>query len=415
MNNKLFIELDDYPIACDPQLCHDYNGLFVSQFLYSSLSDGNNCNIVSEDNMQFEIELYDSLLSRNIFSDSYIRAFLYYYNNSTQFSIFRPFIKTKEGIPEIIKINKRKFRINLRIQFPDFKALIQSRYIIPLDEKFHSFFSGDYRLMVENSQKRLSLGKIASSALPFENIVFAVNSNPIKTIELLKKGEINITCHSNYSPLLNSVDGFKRKQQDGSLIYYLFVKNEAISKCLNENRSYILNRISKILGLYVDPIDSFWIQNYSPDKISGLMEKCLVKEECTLIYADFFPNGVLANICADVLKMCGCSVKLKKEQSFCMYLKNRFQYDAYLGVRYPKYDSLTSYALSFATQLRPSKKREFLNYFVNEEFMGMHRVLQDVPRFFPLAISKTIYLYDNHAENIEISRFGKVSFRAKKI
>ena len=409
MKNELFIELDDYPIEYNPQLCHDYNGLFVSQFLYSSLIDGNNCNIVSEDNTQFEIELYDSLLSRNIFSDSYIRALIYYYNNPTQFSVFRPFIKTKEGTPEIFEINKRKFKINLKIQFPEFKSLLQSRYIIPLDENYRPLFSGDYRLIVGDSHDQLSLKKVASTA-PFERIVFVVNSDSIKTIRLLNTGSIDMTCPSNYSPLLDYIDNFNRKQQDGSLIYYLFVKNERILKCLQKNKSYILNRVSRTLGRYLDPIDSFWIQKYRPDKSVEKIESCSTKEECTFVYSDFFPNKLLATICADVLNMCGYSVNLKKEVSFRTYMETRNLYDGYIGVRYPKYDSLTSYALSFAVQLNADKKKEFLNCFMVRNFDGMHRVLQDVPRFFPLAISKTIYLFNDHAKNIEISRFGKITF-----
>ena len=108
--------------------------------------------------------------------------------------------------------------------------------------------------------------------------------------------------------------------------------------------------------------------------------------------------------------MCGYSVNLKKEVSFRTYMETRNLYDGYIGVRYPKYDSLTSYALSFAVQLNADKKKEFLNCFMVRNFDGMHRVLQDVPRFFPLAISKTIYLFNDHAKNIEISRFGKITF-----
>ena len=86
--SNISIELDFKPDNYNLLRCLEYNGYFLSQFLYDKLEDGVNCCISTQNDKNYIIQLKDFWEKRNINASHFINTFEYYQKNNLYYYQF---------------------------------------------------------------------------------------------------------------------------------------------------------------------------------------------------------------------------------------------------------------------------------------------------------------------------------------
>ena len=406
--DELIIEIDGNPLGFNPLNCSDYNGFFLSQFLFFNLKDGVNCDIVTDDYITYNIILYEYLVSKGINSVHYVNTIIYYYNGKGYYKCFAPFIRKVKGIPCIEIVNRQAFRIVLWFPFKEFKKILQSRYIIPSTEKCFPVNCGYYKLIeVNNNCIKL---ESREDYFKWSQIKLVNNTNPIVTKYLYENNKVDITCHSNFSPILESLIKANKVTNKGSLLLYIYIKDTVLADIFHLNKKYILENIKINFGQYLDIIDTFFIDE---EFYSDVIIKPFIKtknKKYKILYSNYFPNKEIANICKEFYLERGIEVELVEVQTLEQYFPIRKIFDMYIGVAYAKFNDYICYCLEYALKLNIEDKKKFVRALVERNFFNLHKLLENVNGYIPLALLKNSYYINDKAKDIKVSQFGEISF-----
>lgn len=404
--NDISIELDFKPDNYNLLKCLEYNGYFLSQFLYDKLGDGVNCCISTQNDRNYIIQLTDFWEKKNINASHFINTFEYYQKNvDSAYRLFLPFVGKKNGKWDINMINSNTIEINLLFPFKEFKDMLQSRYIVPSDSAF-PIASGRYIISSCTEESIVLESKFQDSKL---NVYF--NADYERTSIYCANNIIDVTCPMNCSPKIKNTEGYVYKNERGSLVYYLYCKNPSLVKCLETCKErfdkYLCENISK--DFY--PINSFYIDDECKVKYNergNNNELKRYKENLFICYSDYYPNEEMAMIWQEVCAEIGIEVKLVKIDSFADYLKERKKYDMYIGVTFPQYDNMHSISMSLIGTLGPRERYEYAKYLYLNDKRELYKYMQTVNGYIPLAISNFSY-YRKRNTNFNISEYGYIT------
>ena len=106
----------------------------------------------------------------------------------------------------------------------------------------------------------------------------------------------------------------------------------------------------------------------------------------------------------------GIEVELVEVQTLEQYFPIRKIFDMYIGVAYAKFNDYICYCLEYALKLNIEDKKKFVRALVERNFFNLHKLLENVNGYIPLALLKNSYYINDKAKDIKVSQFGEISF-----
>lgn len=405
---NISLELDIKPSNMNILTCFEYNSFFVSQFLYARLIDNVNCTILTNDYQNYIIQLHDYWKQRNINSAHFVNVFTYYYNHrDSAYRVFVPFIKSKGKELGIKSINAETIEINLIFPYKEFKDMVQSRYIVPIEQN-KVLMTGEYAVN-RISEKKLVLKNKERE----QKLYFYFNSDYYKTSEYFCNNIIDITCPVNDSPKIEIDRNYIYIKQTGSLVYYCYSKIKDLAEYIAYNRVHLNRMLEEILGTNYYIINSFYIdkvyQINHEYEIKSNVNTIKTRKVVSICYSNYYPNEEIALIIKNELLRIGVISELVKFDSFDDYIKRREYYDIYIGVTYPQYDNMHSISMNLLGALNQKERNEYAKLLFIDDKEGLYRCMQNAGGYVPLAISNFRY-YKKPNINFTISEYGYVQF-----
>ena len=403
---NIAIELDFMPQINKIINVKDYNDYFFLQFIHSWLRDGENCNITSLDNKEYKISLFDYWIKKGITSKEFINSFYWNAVSKSPYKVFLPFVKRENNELQLKYINDKEFTIELIAPCKEFYLMIQSRYIVPFDDSGTEILCGEYKI-IEKKEKELHLFSPKNNS----TIRILVNSNPEVTSEYLNNNKIDISCPSNYSPFVN-VKNDKLIKKKGSLVYYLFSKDEVITKIIANNRRIINILLREKIGDFIEPLNSFYENIYDfgePEDYWEIDYDSIVDNDYVIYYSNYYPNKLLADICRLVLNKYGVNVRTYEVPSYYNFMNECSEYNLYMGVMYPLYESSHAVGMNMLGGLSKENQMRFSKALVDNNVREMWRLLRKIGGFVPLGKGNFWY-YKRDDCAIEIDEYGKIHF-----
>ena len=414
--DEIIIEIDSIPSDLNPLNTYDYTSRFICSALYEPLENNINCTITTKENIFFSIELHSSYIGN---AQQLLNCFLYHLNFKNKSIYIRSlliikgvadYIKGLKSINEIgIKVlNDRKLIIELEKESFFFSHIIQSIYILPVEEDM-AVQNGPYKLnMLTSEEVKLIYNPNYYSRKTknyIKNLTFKLNNNPNDSINLYKNYKIDVSCHTQFL----HTNAHYMQYSDFKEINSPMINNTKLRNLINKNicRKDIANNLKNIIiPLYTLTGDATFERALK--KHSNDLQLIEDTRDLKIIYADYYPNSIIMDNIIYLLKQYGytCSVKIIKD--FRDYIKiNTKEYDISLHLFFPLYHHYSSYVSSFLTNINDmSEKMNILNFLNANDISNLNIYLQYTDNYIPLFLGKSLYIKDSNINGFQLKDNG---------
>lgn len=422
-DNSIVVEIDTVPTNFNPLNAKDYAEKMICSALFERLKDGVNCEIVVQNQLQFDVHLFDNYIGDAVELYNCVLFCLDRYNknhNLKSFLAIKNAVGVIQGRVEYSELGiemkgDRLLRITLDYHSPSFYYILQSPLFVPVRDK-QPLNNGPYTLTEKTSEiitlsrnrKYDEVQNIYSTYV--EKLIFKLNTNPERSVALYKEHHIDITCHTQFHHNHNHLKIYNDyEERESDLLFCLKVKNKDIKNFIVSQ--YPSQSLSIKLGHIIEPALSLVPSTLRPH--SHNKEKCIppsyvVRQKLKILYADYYPNCYVIEELIQLLDRIDIKYEITKVHDFNEYIQMEIErYDIVLQLFFPTYSHYSSYVRYFIQDIMDdASKKKIIELLNSDNYKGIVKTFEQTDHFIPLFYGRNQYFIDPQIEGYTLDRLG---------
>ncbi|WP_100374749.1 ABC transporter substrate-binding protein [Bacillus sp. FJAT-45037] len=425
--DQVIIEIDSIPDMLNPVVTHDYTSRFICSAMYQRLNE-TNCEILDMNSTVYNITLKENYIGT---AQELKNCILYHLDRNNKSNYLRQLLMIKNSYSFVVNqssVNdigitvKDDKVLEIELEYPNvsFVNTIQNLYIVPMEDG-EPIQNGPYILekvehdsiLLLRNTKFITHDNLDGMKL-VDKIIFKLNTNPLNSISMYSRGEIDVTCHTQFLHTNSHLKKYLDFQEKKSpILYTLYISNKRLQRLVTS----LINKksLAKKLKEVVVPLDTLTGDiNFSRQESNYLVRDVFDQKVIKIAYANYYPNNYIVENIVRQLNKIGIKCEMHVVNDFRDYLRlNKKDYDISLHLVLPLNNTPVSYARTFLFDINNRVKKQKIIEQVNQvRLEELNNLLVETDNYIPLFMGKSMYMKRLNIVNFYLGTDGYLDLKS---